>query len=47
MEEALVSLGFALLDEEIEAFWKSIVVPPHDLINADDFIAACDKYLQP
>ena len=44
LEEALGSLGMVLLDEQLSALWVSILVPPSDYINAEDFAAAARKY---
>ena len=41
-EEALGGLGMLLTDGEMAALYASILVPPADLINADDFAAAVD-----
>jgi len=42
-EEALLGLGLTLSDDEVSQLWQSIVAPPSDLINADDFAAAVAK----
>ena len=42
-EEALVGLGMVMLDEEVAALWESILVPPSDLISAEDFAKAAEK----
>jgi Ca2+-binding EF-hand superfamily protein len=43
-EESLTNIGLVLLDEEVQALWESTVVPPNDMINAEDFQRACDKF---
>ena len=42
-EEALVGVNMILKDDELNQLWQSIVAPPSDLINADDFAAAVEK----
>jgi Ca2+-binding EF-hand superfamily protein len=43
-EEALLGLGLVMAGDEVSQLWKTILVPPSDLINADDFAAAVVKY---
>jgi hypothetical protein len=40
----IFTTGLALSDEEVLALWNCTVVPPSDLVNSEDFAAACEKH---